>query len=37
VVVSSVSTDIEPKLSAEMTISTVARPIDASQDFIGRM
>ncbi|HMI56133.1 MAG TPA: hypothetical protein VK494_08100 [Gemmatimonadaceae bacterium] len=36
-VVRTVRIDMEPKLSADATISSVARPIDASRDFIGRM
>jgi hypothetical protein len=32
-----VRTEIEPKLSAERMISSVARPTEASDDSIGRM
>jgi hypothetical protein len=30
-----VSTEMEPKLIAEITISSVARPMDGLGDFIG--
>jgi len=36
-VVRTVRTDIDPKLSAEMTISVVARPTEDSEDPIGGM
>jgi len=36
-VVRTVRTEIDPKLSAETTISAVARPIEASEDSIARM
>jgi hypothetical protein len=36
-VVSTVRTEMEPKLSADMTISIVARPIEVSGEFIERM
>jgi hypothetical protein len=36
-VVSTVRTEMEPKLNADMTISIVARPIEVPGDFIERM
>jgi len=36
-VVRTVRTEIDPKLKADITISSVARPIEVSEDSIERM